>query len=426
MAREVEYMLKCRHENIVHYYTSFVVRDELWVVMNLLSGGSVYDIIKYRMKQADCDNGVLDEVEIATVMKEALCGLEYLHANGQIHRDIKAGNILLGHDGSVQLADFGVSAMLSTAGDRSHAGKRETFVGTPCWMAPEVMEQAKGYDIKADIWSFGIVAIELATGAAPYSKYPPMKVILLTLQNQPPNLDTVDKEKYKKYSKEFRKMIQRCLQKEPQKRPSAKDLLKDPFFKKSKEKSKSREFIVNRLLTTCPTLKERSKKAKRVPGSSGRLHKLRNGLWEFSDDEMDPTTEDGIQAISEMGDREPINAIQTTPKVHNDEVKNSKSIKLNLRIRNEHGELQDVSFPFIHGQDTPNAVSQEMMQSSIIESEDMVIVASRISHLVEVSTQQGSNESEKSVRFRVRTGTQNGSDDDMEKLRGFAQLTIEE
>jgi len=426
MAREVEYMLKCRHENIVHYYTSFVVRDELWVVMNLLSGGSVYDIIKHRMKQGNSEQGVFDEIEIATVLKEALAGLEYLHANGQIHRDIKAGNILLGRDGTVQLADFGVSAMLSIAGDRTHQGRRETFVGTPCWMAPEVMEQAKGYDIKADIWSFGIVAIELATGAAPYSKYPPMKVILLTLQNQPPNLDTVDKEKYKKYSKEFRKMIQRCLQKEPHKRPSAKDLLKDPFFKKAKEKTKSKEFIVQKLLVNAPSLKERSKKAKRVPGSSGRLHKLKNGMWEFSDEEMDPTTEEGIQAISEKGDREPTTEIATNEKLNDDDVKKIIQIKLNLRIRNEVGELQDVSFPFIVDTDTPNAVSQEMMQSSIIESEDMVIVASRISHLVEVAQKSSATESERSVRFRVRTGTQNGSDDDMEKLRGFAQLTIED
>ncbi|CAI2725732.1 unnamed protein product [Schistosoma spindalis] len=248
--REIKSMKNMKNENIVAYYASFVAQTELCIIMDLCQRGSLLDVIKYTQNKRDITYGVFDENTIATILRDVLRGLAYIHENGLVHRDLKCGNLLVKDDGVIQIADFGVAGFLATqplTATGSVDLRRYTFVGTPCWMAPEVMQQARGYNQKADIWSLGITTIEMATGQAPYAKFAPMKVLMLTLQNDSPDIDSVAtvNNQYLNYGHKFRKFTKACLMKDPGQRLSARELLSHTYIK---SKAKDRELLCRVLL----------------------------------------------------------------------------------------------------------------------------------------------------------------------------------
>uniref|UniRef100_A0A804QCU9 non-specific serine/threonine protein kinase n=1 Tax=Zea mays TaxID=4577 RepID=A0A804QCU9_MAIZE len=201
--KEISVLSQCRCPYITDYYGSYLHQTKLWIVMEYMAGGSVADLLQA--------GPPLDEMSIACILRDLLHAIEYLHSEGKIHRDIKAANILLTESGDVKVADFGVSAQLTKTMSR-----RKTFVGTPFWMAPEVIQNSEGYNEKADIWSLGITAIEMAKGEPPLADIHPMRVLFIIPRENPPQ------------------------------RPSAKELLKHRFIKNARKTPKLLERIRER------------------------------------------------------------------------------------------------------------------------------------------------------------------------------------
>ncbi|KAN0035577.1 hypothetical protein ACTA71_004857 [Dictyostelium dimigraforme] len=211
---EIGIMKSCRHQNIIDYIDSYLVGDSLWVAMEFMGGGCLTEILE------QFNSVKLVEAQIAYVCAETLKGLAYIHSQHRIHRDIKSDNILLGSDGSVKLADFGYAAQLTKSKQ-----KRVTIVGTPYWMAPELI-RGQNYDRKVDIWSLGIMAMEMAESEPPYMSFPPLRALFLITTKGIPDLKDQNK-----WSDDFKDFVKKCLDKDVENRPEAKVLLNHPFLK---------------------------------------------------------------------------------------------------------------------------------------------------------------------------------------------------
>jgi len=217
LVTEIGIMKTSRHENIVDFYDSYIVEGrQLWVIMEIMDGGCLTDILEL-YGQID-----LNESHIAFVCRETSKALAYIHSLHRIHRDIKSDNILLSTEGTIKLADFGYAAQLT-----QKQQKRNTVVGTPYWMAPELI-RGHDYGIKVDIWSLGIMLMEMAEGEPPYMEFPPLRALfLITTKGIPPLKEP------QKWSTELNEYVNKCLDKDPEKRPDANELLKHPFIRRS-------------------------------------------------------------------------------------------------------------------------------------------------------------------------------------------------
>jgi serine/threonine-protein kinase 24/25/MST4 len=264
---EIKFMANCRHRNCVTYFGSFLKGHQLYIVMDFLGAGSL---------RAQLDGGNFLEEQIAIVCREVLQGLQYLHAGRWIHRDIKSANILLGLDGEVKLADFGVSATLI------NQKKRLSIVGSPYWMAPEIITSS-GTDEKADIWSLGITCFELTRGLPPYADINPMQAMTRITKGEAVRLEAT-------YSEPFRDFVALCLEKNPDKRSSATELLENSEFVLGAGPISDLKALPVRLAEWKAKKGESSKENKEAPPPRSRPHIRAEPevIWSFETARLTP------------------------------------------------------------------------------------------------------------------------------------------
>ncbi|CDS42021.1 STE20:SPS1 proline alanine rich protein [Echinococcus multilocularis] len=482
--REIKSMKNMKNENIVAYHASFVDKTELCIVMDLCQRGSLLDVIKFIQSKRDITYGVFDEYTIATILRDVLRGLAYIHEGGLVHRDLKCGNLLVKDDGVIQIADFGVAGFLASqplSETGSIGPRRFTFVGTPCWMAPEVMQQTGGYNHKADIWSIGITTIEMATGQAPYAKYAPMKVLMLTLKNEPPDIDTVAtvSNQYVEYGHKFRKFTRSCLTKDPNQRPTARELFSHSYIK---SKAKDRELLCRVLLSgevPTPPLKQNrhhedrlEKRDKQNVSTEWNFDTLGRqtspGHYYTSDDDSDEGGQGGYNnenttipsgsaavpppppprsgsLISGMSPTQPPPVPAGTPASPQTNHPNFGHItnfshqgggeqggsfeptgpyyRLTLRKRNprQRNELQDISFNYVLGKgefkNSADVLARELVEADLLDGCDLLLVAHHMSELV-------AHPNEREHCFPLNSPPAPGQVPVESELHGYAKILI--